>query len=61
MSERSVCEWWEDSDGVWWTGCDESFVVNEGGPAYNGFRYCPYCGRPLEERPYQEEEPLEEA
>ncbi len=33
---RKTCEWWEDSDGVWWAGCDESFVFNEGGPAFNG-------------------------
>ena len=50
------CEWIEDSDGWWRTGCDKGFVVNDGTPAENGFKYCCYCGKPLKEIPFKETE-----
>ena len=41
------CEWKADDDGTYWTGCDQAFVFNEGGPNENGMKFCPYCGAEL--------------
>lgn len=41
------CLWVCDSGGAWETGCDNMFVLNEGGPHDNDMKYCCYCGRPL--------------
>lgn len=45
------CTWAEDSDGVWNASCppvgDHSFCFTEDGPTENGFKFCPYCGKPL--------------
>ena len=50
MSER--CEWSEDDDGVWETGCLNKFVFNDGGPPENDFEFCPYCGKQLKVHRY---------
>jgi len=46
-----ICTWAEDSDGVWNASCppvgDHSFCFTEAGPTENGFKFCPYCGKPL--------------
>lgn len=54
MSGAGTCTWqasdrdeWGD---LWSTACEPDqgpFMFTEGGPAENGFSYCPYCGRPL--------------
>ena len=41
------CLWVRESDGTWETGCDNMFMLNEGGPRDNDMKYCCYCGRPL--------------
>ena len=42
--------WWEaDEDENWDTTCVNKFVFIDDGPIANGFRYCPYCGKPLVE------------
>ena len=41
------CEWREDENGTWRTGCGESFEFVVGGPRDNGARYCQYCGATL--------------
>jgi len=52
MEEK--CEWRPDSDD-WvdencWNACGGNmFVFNDGGPFENGFKYCPYCGKEIEE------------
>lgn len=51
---RNVCSWIEDSDGTWETQCDHYFVVMEGTPAENGFRFCCYCGGELFLSPFDE-------
>jgi len=33
--------------GLWVTSCGQSFEFKGGGPSYNGFEVCPYCGREL--------------
>ena len=43
-----ACEWAEDEDGVWDTGCGNAFVLDPyGTPAEHGMTYCPYCGREI--------------
>ena len=45
-----TCLWEHDADqGVWETGCDHAFHLTDGTPAAHGFRFCPFCGRPLNE------------
>jgi hypothetical protein len=46
--KRAQCEWvLDDIDGKWDTGCGEAFFFEVDGPAENGMRYCPYCGKRL--------------
>jgi hypothetical protein len=42
-----TCEWTEDDDGVWHTGCGNAHQFNDGTPAQNGQRFCGYCGSKL--------------
>jgi hypothetical protein len=47
-----VCEWKENSDGVWETGCTNMFEVTAGTPASNNMKFCCYCGEKLKEEAY---------
>ena len=38
------CQWKEDGDGIWNTGCGHLFEFTADGPTENQFRFCPYCG-----------------
>ena len=38
------CEWREDDDGVWFTGCDHAFWFDVDGPVENLQKFCGYCG-----------------
>ncbi len=60
MSEDRSCAWREDEDGVWGTSCGQRFELNEGTPAENDMRFCPYCGKPLEQHRYELPEQPEE-
>lgn len=54
------CAWMEVADSGWnyWeTGCDEAFIFYEGTPTSNKYRYCPYCGRPIQQTEIRTEEP----
>ncbi len=55
---KASCEWTQDgSDYIGWeTSCGGIFVLNEGSPLQNDMKFCCYCGRPLVEKPYDEEE-----
>jgi rRNA maturation endonuclease Nob1 len=48
-----ICEWREDEDGIWDTGCGNRFEFNHGGPPENSFEFCPYCGKKLKVHRYQ--------
>lgn len=50
------CEWREDSDGNWDTGCGETFCFESDGPTENRCRFCNYCGGALMVVKYVEEE-----
>jgi len=61
LNKPAACKWYqgcEEECGEWEAVCytRRSFVFNDGGPQANGFRFCPYCGMPLEEIPYEEED-----
>lgn len=45
--EARGCDWTEDEDGNWHTGCGEMFVFTTDGPVENKMRFCPYCGKAL--------------
>lgn len=44
--KKCVCVW-DDEEG-WPSTCGECFYFEDGGPKENGFKFCPYCGKPLE-------------
>ena len=51
-NEKEVCIWtcdepWESD--CWNSSCGESFVLIEGTPKENNFKYCVYCGKELKE------------
>jgi hypothetical protein len=48
MSGNVTCEWHDDG-GCYTATCDPStsFHFDDDGPLENGFKFCPYCGRPL--------------
>ena len=50
MGTLSICKWREnESDMCWDSDCSEKFVFNSDGPKENGFEFCPYCGRVIEQ------------
>lgn len=45
-AEGKICTWSEDDDGVWSTGCDNAFILTEGGtPKEHEMNFCCYCGK----------------
>lgn len=44
-----TCTWTLDVDewNSWATGCGNLFIIDDGTPKENDFRYCCYCGKPL--------------
>ena len=50
------CVWAQDDwdCDVWATDCGKHFSIIEGTPTENSFRFCCYCGKPIEEAPYEE-------
>ena len=50
----TVCVWNEDAPdwSMWETTCGNAFTFNDGGPTDNDFKFCPYCGNPIESSPY---------
>lgn len=56
-SPLATCDWEQDQDGYWQSGCGQEFeFLTVSGPADNAFAYCPFCGKPLTEQPFVEEE-----
>lgn len=41
------CEWTEDADGIWHTGCGHTFFFDTDGPVENKQKFCGYCGLAL--------------
>lgn len=51
---RRPCGWvsgsWRDGNNLWYSDCGHVFEFDNGGPVDNGFKHCPYCGLPLQEK-----------
>ena len=51
-----ACTWREDLDGNWTAECHKaknegpSFIFTDGGPRLNRFKFCPYCGHPIQSK-----------
>ena len=47
----SECKWVFDCDDLegdsWFTECGERHLFFDGTPKTNGYKFCPYCGKPL--------------
>jgi len=44
------CLWdGDDYDNMWTSGCGKYFILNEGPPTENGFKFCPFCGKGIRE------------
>lgn len=52
-AEVEPCDWYQNSDGLWWTDCGSLFEFNDGGPFLNNIKFCGYCGKKLVEIPYE--------
>lgn len=48
VTNYNLCDWTVDGEGTWRTGCDNLFQFEVDGPHENHFKFCPYCGKPLE-------------
>ena len=53
------CTWSEESPDVntWYTDCGESFSIDYDTPEANGMKFCCFCGKPIKEERYVDEEP----
>ncbi len=51
------CEWKEDEDGNYHTGCGNVFGFFNQGPIANKMKWCGYCSHPVKEVPYKEPKP----
>jgi len=49
-----VCKWNKDSDGNYFTDCNNSFSFIDAGPTENGMKFCCYCGHELKDIRYEE-------
>ena len=49
-----VCEWDEDSCGLWNSDCDHIFELNDGTPTENDMKFCFWCGRRLKEHKFDD-------
>jgi len=54
--ENAICIWREDAEGNWDTSCENTFVMVDGTPMENEFRFCAFCGGSLVEQRYTEAE-----
>ena len=52
MSAPETCVWKEDGTEYegWDTSCGNKFFIVDGCPSDNDFKFCCYCGKPLEEQ-----------
>jgi len=48
LKAKEKCKWTYDDD-FWDTDCGKAFTIMEGTPKDNEMKYCPYCGRQIEQ------------
>lgn len=53
-----TCIWSQDDEGseMWSTSCRKYFGQTEGTPGENGMKFCCYCGKPLTQQPWAQNE-----
>ena len=56
-----TCEWAEDENGNYATGCGGAFTFIDSTPSANHFTFCPFCGHALVDQPYDEAEQIRAA
>jgi hypothetical protein len=52
VKEIKTCKWHESSEweeDIWFTECGNAQVFTSGGVKQNNYKYCPYCGKEIEE------------
>lgn len=52
------CEWSQDGEesDCWITDCGQNFYLEDGTPLGNGLKFCCFCGGPLIEELWTDEE-----
>lgn len=48
---RGTCDWSLDSDGSWFAECGHYWVFEDGTPVDQGMKFCPLCGKVLNQLP----------
>lgn len=48
LAERDKPCVWKDENEYWETNCGESFFFYDGTPVENKYKFCSYCGHPIE-------------
>lgn len=43
------CTWTQDTDGIWKTSCGQAQEFTTGTREENGYKFCPYCGKEIQE------------
>ena len=51
---KDTCVWQEDCESTWDTSCDTAFVMIDGTPTDNEYKFCPSCGKSIKEVRYVE-------
>jgi len=53
--QQKTCTWEEDDVyGMYETECGNAFEIIEGDIEENSFKFCPYCGRKIQEEVVKE-------
>lgn len=47
QDDPGFCKWVQSEEDVWDTACKDAFYLEQGTPADNFMKYCPFCGRVL--------------
>ncbi len=48
-NKPKICKWTDNYDSVWTSDCNEACdLLGESGPDHEGWRFCPFCGKPLQ-------------
>lgn len=53
-TNANPCTWTQDIDGIWQTSCGQAQEFTTGTLEENGYKFCPYCGKMLEAKEYEE-------